>query len=286
MFFIIGLVVVFGSVLGGYLPHGSISVLIQPFELLIIGGAATGALIIANPKFVLAKLGKHFGRVLKNGAAYNRDAYLELLTMQYAIFKLVKSKGMLAIESHIENPEQSPLFDSFPIFMKNHHAVEFLCDYLRLLTMGSENPHEIEALMDEDIDTHHHEAHAVASALVNMGDGLPAFGIVAAVLGVIVTMASITEPPEILGGLVGAALVGTFLGILLAYGVVSPIGKNLESYADADTKYYQCMKAGLLAHLNGYAPAISVEFARKTLYSHERPTFLELEEAFESAPQV
>ncbi len=285
MFFIIGIVVVFGSVLGGYLPHGSFAVLMQPFEVLIICGAALGGYIISNPKYVLLGTGKHLGRVLK-GAPHSKAAYLELIAMLYAIFKLSKTKGMLALESHIEDPHESQLFESFPTFLKNRHAVEFICDYLRLMTMGTENPHELEALMDEDIDTHHHEAHAIASAVTTMGDGLPAFGIVAAVLGVIVTMASINEPPEVLGGLIGAALVGTFLGILLAYGVVGPIGKNLEGYADADTKYFQCIKAGILAHLQGHAPVVSAEFARKTLYSHERPSFAEVEEAVENLAPV
>lgn len=285
MFFLIGVVVVFGSVLGGYLPHGSFAVLMQPFEVLIICGAALGGFIISNPRYVLFGTGKHLARVLK-GSPHSKNDYLELVSMLYAIFKLAKTKGMLALESHIENPHESPLFENFPTFLKDQHAVDFICDYLRLMTMGSENPHELEALMDEDIETHHHEAHAIASAVITMGDGLPAFGIVAAVLGVIVTMGSINEPPEILGGLIGAALVGTFLGILLAYGLVGPIGKNLEAYADADSKYYQCIKAGILAHLQGHAPVVSAEFARKTLYSHERPTFAELEEAVENLAPV
>jgi len=285
MFFIIGVLVVIGSVLGGYLPHGSFAVLVQPLEVLIICGAAFGGFIISNPKTVIFGVFKSIGKILK-GQPYNKAAYVELLTMQYTIYKLAKAKGMLALEAHIEDPEKSSIFSAFPNFMKNHHAVEFVCDYLRLMTMGTENAHEMEALMDEDIETHHHEQHAVASAVTNVGDGLPAFGIVAAVLGVIVTMSSISEPPEVLGGLIGAALVGTFLGILLAYGFVGPMGKNLENYAEAEGKYYQCLKAGMLAYLNGYAPAVSVEFARKTLYSHERPSFSELEEAVENAPKI
>ena len=283
MFFIIGLIIVFGSVLGGYLPHGSIGVLIQPLELLIILGAATGAFIIANPKVVLVGVGKHFSRVLK-GPPHNREAYLELLTLLYTIFRLVKSKGMLALEPHLENPEESAPFQPYPMFLSNHHAVEFLCDYLRLMTMGTDNPHEMEALLDQDIETHHQEAHEIAHAVTLMSDGLPAFGIVAAVLGVIITMGSITEPPEVLGSLIGGALVGTFLGILLAYGLVGPIGTALGNYANADSKYFYCMKAALLAHMGGYAPAVSIEFARKTLFSHERPSFLELEEAVQEAP--
>lgn len=278
MFFIIGLVVVFGSVLGGYMPHGNPLILWQPLEYLIILGAGIGSFIISNPKPVIMGTASHIGRVMK-GAPHSKEAYLELLTLLYSLFKLINTKGMLALEEHVEKPEESAIFSEYETFNKNHHAVEFLCDYLRILSMGTEDPHIIEDLMDIDIETHHNEAHAIASAVTNMGDGLPAFGIVAAVLGVIVTMSHITEPPEILGGLVGAALVGTFLGILVAYGLVGPMGKNLEQYADADTKYFECIRAGILSHLKGNAPAISVEFARKTLLSHERPDFYELEEA-------
>lgn len=285
MFFIIGLVVVVGSVLGGYMPHGDIAVLNQPLELLIIFGAATGAYIIANPSAVLSATAKHLGRVLK-GPPHKKSDFLELLVMMYSVFRLAKAKGMLSLEAHIESPAESALFSAFPGFVSNHHAVEFLCDYLRLMTMGTDNPHEMETLIDEDIESQHHEGAAVAHAITAMSDALPAFGIVAAVLGVIVTMSSITEPPEVLGALIGGALVGTFLGVLLAYGLVGPIGKSLESYANADIKYFHCIKAGLLAHMSGYAPAVSVEFARKILNAHERPSFQELEEAVQQAPQT
>ena len=285
MFFFIGLAVVFGSVLGGYLPYGSFSALIQPFELLIIFGAATGAYIIANPSAVLGKTLKHLGRVMK-GAPFKKSEYLELLVLQYSIFRLAKAKGMLALEAHIEGPFESALFTAFPGFLKNTKAVEFVCDYLRLMTMGTDNPHEMETLIDEDIEAHLAEGHHVAHAITAMSDGMPAFGIVAAVLGVIVTMSSITEPPEVLGGLIAGALVGTFLGVLLAYGLIGPIGKSLENYANAEIKYLHCIKAGLLAHMSGYAPAVSVEFARKILETHERPTFGELEAAVQEAPQV
>lgn len=282
MFFIIGFVIVFGSVLGGYMPHGDIGVLIQPLELLIIGGAALGAFIIANPKPVLGKVMKTLGRILK-GPPHSKDSYLELLTLLYTSFRLAKSKGMLALEPHVENPEESDLFSAYPKFMSNHEALTFYCDYLRLLTMGSDNAHEIEALMDEDIETIHEEATHAAGAITTLGDGLPAFGIVAAVLGVIITMGSISEPPEVLGALIGGALVGTFLGILLAYGLVGPMGSSMKAYADADIKYIHCIKAGLLAHLQGYAPAISVEFARKMLQTHERPSFMEVEAALDGS---
>ncbi|MBO0334400.1 flagellar motor stator protein MotA [Sneathiella sp. CAU 1612] len=285
MFWIIGIVVTFGSVAGGYAPHGSFAVLFQPLEFLIILGAAAGAFLQANPKWVIFGFLKSFGKLMK-GAPYDKKAYTELLTLLYALFKLSKSKGMIALEPHIENPHESELFQHFPSFSKNHHAVDFVCDYLRLMTMGTENPHELEALMDQDIETHHNEGHAISGAVTALGEALPAFGIVAAVLGVIVTMGSIAEPPEVLGGLIAAALVGTFFGIFVAYGLFSPMGKNLEQFSDADGKYFECIKQGLLAHLQGYAPAVSVEFARKTLYNHERPSFIELEEACNEAPTI
>ncbi len=281
MFFIIGLLVVIGSVLGGYMPHGDIRVLWQPLEVLIIMGGAIGAFIIGNPKPVLIGTVKQFGRVLK-GAPYSKDNYLELLTLLYSLFKLANSKGALALEPHIENPEESTLFQEYPNFNANHHAVEFLCDTMRLITMGSDDPHQLEAMMDEDIEVLRHESDAVAHAVTNMSDGLPAFGIVAAVLGVIVTMGSISEPPEVLGVLIGGALVGTFLGILMAYGIFGPIGRNLEGYAEAEIKYFHCLKAGIIAHAQGNAPAISIEYARKILVPHDRPTFSDVEEAVEN----
>ncbi len=282
MFFLIGTIVVFGSVLGGYMPHGDIAVLMQPLEVLIIMGAAIGAFIISNPKPVLGMTLRTMGRVMK-GPPHSKDSYLELLTLLYATFRLAKTKGMLVLEPHVEHPEESELFADYPSFLDNQTALTFFCDYLRLLTMGTDNPHEVEALMDEDIETFHEEATHAASAITTMSDGLPAFGIVAAVLGVITTMGSITEPPEVLGALIGGALVGTFLGVLLAYGLIGPIGSSMKAYAEAEIKYFHCIKSGLLAHMQGHPPAISVEFARKTLQSHERPSFMEVEEALEGA---
>ena len=250
MIFVIGLGVVVGSILGGYMPHGELSVLNQPLEVLIILGAAIGAYIIANPGSVLKHTLTHLGRTLK-GPPHKKSQYLELLVLMYTVFRIAKSKGMLTLEAHIEDPAESALFSSFPEFMGDDTAVEFLCDYLRLMTMGTDNPHEMETLIDEDIETHLTEAHHVAHAITGMSEGLPAFGIVAAVLGVIQTMGSIAEPPEVLSEKIGAALVGTFLGVLLAYGLVGPIGSSLEHYADSDIKYLESIKAGLLAHMSG-----------------------------------
>jgi len=207
MLFIVGVVTVVVCVFGGYVAlGGKMYVLWQPFELVIIGGAAIGAFIIGNPKNVLINTCKALGKLLK-GSPYNKESYLELLTMQYAIFKLAKSKGMLALEAHVEDPHDSDLFKQFPIFQKNHHALEFLCDYLRMMILGSENPFEMEALMDEEIDTRHSEELQISTAIQSMADATPALGIVAAVLGIIKTMGSITEPPEVLGKLIGGAMV-------------------------------------------------------------------------------
>lgn len=279
MFILIGIGVVFGCVIGGFiLMGGHIEILIQPIEALVILGAATGAMIIGNPVTVLKGLGGAFGAMFK-GAPYKKDDYLELLSMQFALFKLAKSKGNLALEQHIENPHESSLFNQFPGFAKNHHAVDFICDYLRLVTLGTENPHELEALIDEELETHHQEQHNLVAAIQNMADGTPALGIVAAVLGVINTMGLITEPPEVLGHHIGAALVGTFLGVLIAYGLLGPMANAMKAAFDAESKYYQSIKAGLLAHIAGHPPAVSVEFARKALFSDVRPSFKEVEDA-------
>jgi chemotaxis protein MotA len=284
MFVIIGAVFVVACVLGGYVAMGGkLGVLWQPFEFVIIFGAAVGAMIIGSTKTVLGGVGKALGMAMK-GPKYTKQNFIELLSLQYAIFKLAKTKGMLAIEAHVERPEESSLFQQFPSFLHDHHAVEFLCDYLRMMTLGTDNPHELETLMDEELETHHGELLQPQNAIQTMAGALPALGIVAAVLGVIKTMGSITEPPEVLGKLIGGALVGTFLGVFLAYGFVEPLAVVCKLTIDAEHRYYACMKAGLLAHLSGYPPAVSVEFARKTLMSNVRPTFYEVEEAVAALP--
>jgi len=285
MFFIIGLLVVFGCVFGGYSVHGDLAILWQPIEFVIIIGAGLGAFVIGNPKVVVVGALKSVGTLLK-GPSYKRDGYIELLSVLYSVFKLAKSKGDLALESHVEKPSESPLFANFPTFQSDHHATDFLCDYLRLLTLGASNPHELETIMDQELDTHHNEKHAISTSIQVFADAVPALGIVAAVLGVIVTMSSITEPPEILGGLIAAALVGTFSGIFLSYGVLAPMASSLEKTYNADHHYFLCMKAGLMGHMQGYAPQVSVEFARKALSSDMRPSFAELEEIINNLPQV
>ena len=286
MAFIVGIVIVVVSVLGGFVALGGhLAVLWQPFEYIIICGAALGGFIISNPKPVLLKSAKVIGQLMR-GSRYNKQHYLDLLSLQYTVYRLAKSKGMLALEQHVENPEDSDIFQAFPSFFKDRHAVEFLCDYLRLLTLGTESPYELETLMDEEIETHHEEQSQVATAFQTLADGVPALGIVAAVLGVIHTMGSITEPPEVLGHLIGGALVGTFIGVLLAYGLIGPIASSLKATYDAEAKYYQCLKAGLIAYLQGYAPAVCVEFARKALLSNVRPTFYEVEDAVSTTPSA
>jgi len=241
-----------------------------------------GSFIISSPFKLIKDVIKSLGKLVK-GPPYKKKHYIELFTMLYTMLKMIRSKGMLEIESHIERPYESSLFAQFPTFKKNHHAVDFLCDYLRLMTMGIEDYFQMEELMDRELEVHHKEHHAISHSLITMGDAMPALGIVAAVLGVITTMQSITEPPEILGGLIGAALVGTFMGVLLSYGFVSPMGRYVGVYFDDEHKYIECIKVALLAHLKGNAPVVSVEFARECLTSHEKPSFSEVEEAINSS---
>ena len=276
---LIGIATVLVCVFGGYAAMGAhLEVLWQPFEGVIILGAATGAFIIANPGSVLKSMGMVFGRLFK-GPKYSKEDYLELLGLQFTLYKLAKAKGSLALEAHVENPHESTIFQQFPTFASDHHAVEFMCDYLRMITLGTENAHELEALMDEELETHHQEQERLVSALQALADGTPALGIVAAVLGVIKTMGSIDQPPEILGHLIGGALVGTFLGVFVAYGFFAPMATSLRHTFEAESKYFLSMKAGLLAHMAGYAPAVSIEFARKAVMSDVRPTFAEVEES-------
>lgn len=283
MFFAIGLIIVFGSVVGAYSVHGNLAVLWQPLEFVIIFGALFGAFIVASPKPVLIGTLKSFAVAIK-GAKYKKVHYLELLGVLYAVFRLAKTKGDLALEAHVEKPDESTLFANFPTFIADHHAVEFLCDYVRLLTLGASNSHEIEAVMDRDLELHHEEQNGYVNGIQSMADGAPAMGIVAAVLGVILTMGSITEPPEILGKLIGAALVGTFAGILGSYGLFAPIAAALRVAFASDASYMACIKAAIVGHMQGYAPQISIEFARKQLASDVRPTFAEVETMIQTVP--
>ena len=284
MLLIAGCATVVFCVFGGYvLNNGHVAVLWQPFEFLIILGAAAGGYIIANTKVILGQTGKELGHLMK-GPKYGKEHYLELLTLLFQVFKIAKTKGLLALEQHIEKPEESPLFQQFPKFYSDHHSVAFLCDYLRLMSLGADDPHQLGDLLDEELEGHHMECGRVADAIQSVADGVPALGIVAAVLGVIHTMGSITEPPEVLGHLIGGALVGTFAGVFIAYGFVGPIASGLKNIYATEGMYFKCIKVGLLAHLGGYAPAISVEYARKILPTELRPGFTEVEEATAALP--
>ncbi|NTU62014.1 MAG: flagellar motor stator protein MotA [Chloroflexi bacterium] len=282
MFVIIGWVLVLGAVLGGFLMVGGhVAALIQPSELITIGGTALGAFFAANnPKVVKATLNALPS--LFKGSRFTKALYMDLLSMLYEILAKVRKEGLMSIENDVENPEQSPVFSKYPRISGDHHAMEFLTDYLRMMVGGNLNAFEIENLMDNEIETHHDEGEIPVHALSRTADGLPAFGIVAAVMGVVHTMESVGIPPSELGKLIAAALVGTFLGILLSYGFVAPLTTALEHKLNESTKMFQCVKVVLLASMNGYAPQVAIEFGRKVLFSTERPTFRELEEEVKS----
>lgn len=278
MLVIIGYVIVCASVFGGFiLAGGHAAILFQPIELLMIGGAAVGAFFVGNNNKAIKATMKALPSVFK-GSQYTRDMYMELMALQFDVLSKVRKEGLMSIEGDIEAPEASPLFSKYPLVLADHHIIEFMTDYLRLMVSGNMDAFQIENLMDNEIETHHHEGAIPAHVIAKIGDGLPAFGIVAAVMGVVHTMESVGIPPAELGILIAKALVGTFLGILLAYGFVSPLASQLEQKLDESSKMFQCVKVTLLASLNGYAPALAVEFGRKVLYSTERPSFAELEE--------
>ncbi len=277
MFSIIGTLIIVGSVFGGFaMGGGHLGALFQPLELLMIGGAAMGTLVAGNPLKVLKAVIGSLPSSLSN-SKYGKPFYMELMSLLYDILTKTRKEGLMSIEGDVESPDQSPLFQKYPKVLADHHLVEFLTDYLRIMVSGNLNPFEIENLMDNEIETHHHEAEIPSHAVQGVGDGLPAFGIVAAVMGVVHTMESVGAPPAELGIMIAHALVGTFLGILLAYGFAAPLSSLLGQRAGESTKVFQTVKVTLLASLNGYAPAIAIEFGRKVLYSTERPSFSELE---------
>ncbi len=283
MLVIIGYVIVCGSVFGGFaLAGGHLAALFQPLELLMIGGGALGAFFVGNDgksiKATLKSLPSLFG-----GSKASKQRYMDLLALLFEILSKIRKDGLMSIENDVENPESSTLFSKYPDVLKDHHLTEFITDYLRLMISGNMDAFQIENLMDNELETHHHEGLIPAHCIAKVGDGLPAFGIVAAVMGVVHTMESVGIPPAELGMLIAHALVGTFLGILLAYGFVGPLASLLEQKLDESSKLFQTVKVTLLASLNGYAPAIAVEFGRKVLYSTERPGFSELEEHVKQA---
>ena len=286
MFQIIGIVLLFALVFGSYLiSGGNLGVILHalPHEMMAIGGAGVAAFLIGNSMATIKGVGGGFGKIF-SGPKWKATDYRDLLSLLFLLTKTMKSKGVIALESHIENPKDSTIFSRFPKIMKDHFAVDFICDTLRMMTMNLEDPHQVEDAMEKQLEKHHHEALAPAHALQNMADALPALGIVAAVLGVIKTMGSITEPPEVLGGMIGSALVGTFLGVFLAYGLVGPFASRMKEVIEEEGSFYRIIQSVLVAHLHGNAAQISVEIGRGNVPSGAQPSFLELEEALSAMP--
>lgn len=278
---IIGIVFTFAMVFGGYvIAGGKMSIILHslPYEMMMIGGAAVGAFMLANKGDVAKGALKNLGKAFK-GPKWKSQDYKDLLLLMFGILKLVRTKGMIVLEQHIENPEASSIFQQYPKILHDHFAVEFICDTLRMMTMNFDDAHQVEDVMEKQLEKHHHELHAYSHAVQNMADAMPALGIVAAVLGVIKTMASINKPVEILGGMIGGALVGTFLGVFLAYGFIGPISTKMGQSFDQDHNFYLIIRAILVSHLNGNAPQISCEIGRTNVPTIYQPSFKEMEEA-------
>jgi chemotaxis protein MotA len=286
MFQIIGIVLLFGLVFGSFIiSGGNIGVILHaaPHELMAILGAGVASFLIANSMPVIKATGGGMGKVFK-GPKWKPQDYRDLLALLFLLTKTMKSKGVIALESHIENPTESSIFSRFPNILKDHFAVDFICDTLRMMTMNLEDPHQVEDAMEKQLEKHHHEALAPSHAVQTLADALPALGIVAAVLGVIKTMGAITEPPEILGEMIGGALVGTFLGVFFAYGMVGPMATRMKEVIEEEGSFYRIIQSVLVAHLHGNAAQISVEIGRGSVPSQAQPSFLELEEALSNMP--
>src|SRR6266700_3561895 len=277
MFVIIGIIVVFGAILAGYfMEHGNILVLLQPAELVIIGGAAIGTVLVANPLHVLKKMISGLMGALK-GSPFTKERYLQTLKMMYALCTKARKEGLVAWEADVDNPEKSPLFSKYPEFVKDHHASNFVCDTLRMAVSGGVDPFDVDQMMEVDIDIHHQEASQPVAALSSMADALPGLGIVAAVLGVVITMGALGGPPEEIGKKVAAALVGTFLGILLCYGLVGPVAANLAKLVEDEHAYQHVLRVAIVAFMKGTPPIMAVEVARRAVPARVRPSFQELE---------
>src|SRR5579864_8599485 len=277
MFSIIGIVVVFGAVVAGYLmEHGNLKVLMQPAELIIILGAAIGTVLIANPIHILKKIAGGIGGAF-GGSPFTKQRYLDSLKMMYELFTRARKEGLMSLESDSDAPDQSTVFSKYPSFLKDHHALHFVCDSLRMAASGGIEPFDADQMMELDMDVHHHGATEPVAALSTMADSLPGLGIVAAVLGVVITMGALGGPPEEIGKKVAAALVGTFLGILLCYGLVGPLAANMAKIADDEHAYYNVLRVMLVALLKGTAPTVAIEIGRRAIPSHVRPTFQEAE---------
>ena len=279
MFSIIGIVVVLGAVIGGYLmEHGNMKVLVQPAELIIIGGAAIGTLLVGNPLPVIIKILKGLTGILSSGR-YSKARYLDTLLMLNDVFSQGRKGGMVSLEPHVEEPENSDLFKKHEFILKDHHALEFICDTLRMALSGTVSHHDLDAMAELDLDVHHKSISKPVGALSTVADSLPGLGIVAAVLGVVITMSSLGGPPEEIGHKVAAALVGTFLGILLCYGFLSPLASSMNHANDAESQYYHCLRTGVIAYVRGAAPILAVEFSRRSIPVEVRPSFKEMETA-------
>lgn len=279
MFAIVGIVLVIGAVVGGFLmEHGHLAVLMQPAELVIIGGAAIGTLLIANPLSTVIKIAKGSLAVLK-GSPYTKASYIETLKMLNELFMQARKQGMVKLEEDVEDPSKSQVFSKYPNFLANHHAVHFICDTLRMSISGGVPPFDLDQMMEMDMEVHHAEASAPVGSLTSVADALPGLGIVAAVLGVVITMGALGGPPEEIGHKVAAALVGTFLGILMCYGFLGPLASSMTKLNDAEMDYLRCLRQGVIAFIKGSAPVLAVEFARRSIPGDHRPTFKELEAA-------
>ena len=286
MFQIIGIVIIFVMVFGGYiLAGGHMSVILKalPFELMMIFGAAIGAFLIGNSMVVIKGAASGMGKVF-GGVKWKSADYKDLLCLLFLLTRLMKTKGVIALEAHIETPVESKIFQRDPKILKDHFATDFICDTLRMMTLNLEDPHQVEDAMDAQLEKHHHEAMEGQHALQTTADALPALGIVAAVLGVVKTMGSISEPPEVLGKMIGGALVGTFLGVFLAYGFFGPFAGRLKQVLDEDHHFYIIIKDVLVSHLHGNAPQISIEIGRGSVPSSGQPSFLEMETAVDEIP--
>jgi chemotaxis protein MotA len=277
MFTIVGIVVVFAAVVSGYLmEHGNLRVLLQPAELVIIAGAAIGTVLIANPLFILKKIGKGVAGVF-GGSKFTKQKYLDTLKMMYELFNRARKEGLMALEADSDAPDKSPIFSKYPAFLKDHHALAFVCDTVRMASSGGVEAFDADQMIELDMEVHHHEATQPIAALSTMADALPGLGIVAAVLGVVITMGSLGGPPEEIGKHVAAALVGTFLGILLCYGLVGPLAANMVKAADDENAYYHVLRVLLIAMMKGGAPTMAVEMGRRAIPGHVRPSFQQTE---------
>jgi chemotaxis protein MotA len=279
MFAIVGIVLVFSAVIGGFLMEkGHLAVLLQPAELLIIAGAAMGTLLVANPPHILKGIASGLVGIMK-GSRFGRQRYLDTLKMMYQFLNKVRKEGLLAVEGDVEKPEESTIFKTYPQFLSDHEAVNFLCDSLRTAITGGVEPFDMDQMMELDMEVHHHAAMQPIDALSTVADALPGLGIVAAVLGVVITMGALGGPPEQIGEKVAAALVGTFLGILLCYGVVGPLSSNMRKAADEQNVYLHVLRVLLLSFLKGAAPMIAIEMGRRAIPAHVRPSFDEMEKS-------